>query len=325
MESMARISVYLTILICVCTTASTSTADEVRPGIPIFKENTMTMQGLTYSADPASDIPWSGGEISVQDIEDAFNNARATENQLLGSSLPMLTFPSQTEWDSMSDDEKALWIINRERLDRNATPLQAIEGNVDTISEYYADYLIDNNTWGHTADGKSPWERLNTNPLIESCHDFLGVAENIAVFVTTTNTIRLPLERSIYIWMYDDGECCEWGHRHAILWTSYTNNTGFPATEGFLGIGRSAGGPYQGPFSKSWNYSEMVVMNVFDPCTDWDHSDLVRLQDVLTGLRSLSGDSLTCSDAIYTDADQDGLVEITDVLMTLKCLGELGP
>jgi hypothetical protein len=41
--------------------------------------------------------------------------------------------------------------------------------------------------------------------------------------------------------------------------------------EGFLGIGRANGGPYQGPFSVPWNYAEIIVMNVFDPCSTWDY------------------------------------------------------
>ena len=64
-------------------------------------------------------------------------------------------------------------------------------------------------------DGRSPWDRLSDNPAIGACHDFLGVAENLAVLVSTGN-IALPIERSIYMWMYDDSGS-NWGHRHAIL------------------------------------------------------------------------------------------------------------
>ena len=41
--------------------------------------------------------------------------------------------------------------------------------------------------------------------------------------------------------------------------------------EGLLGIGRASGGPYQGPFSNPWPLAEIVVMNVFDPCVDWEY------------------------------------------------------
>jgi hypothetical protein len=74
------------------------------------------------------------------------------------------------------------------------------------------------------------------------------------------------------MWMYEDGSCCGWGHRHAILWYPYDDNSGPAGREGFLGIGRAHGGPYQGPFSQPWAFAEIIVMNVFDPCASWSYS-----------------------------------------------------
>jgi len=73
--------------------------------------------------------------------------------------------------------------------------------------------------------------------------------------------------------MYDDSSS-GWEHRHTVLWFPYNDNSGTPGMEGFLGIGRANGGPYQGPFSNPWNYAEIVVMNVFDPCSTWDYGSL---------------------------------------------------
>ena len=218
-----------------------------------------------YPSDPTLDITWSAGTTGVSDIQTAFNDARQTENLQLGIAIPMLNLPSQAEWDAMTDGEKALWLINRERIDRGVHPLHGLEENVTSVAQYYAQYLIDNNAWGHYEDGNSPWERLAANPAIGACHDYLGVAENLAVFMTTGSSIPLPIERSVFNWMYNDGACCSWGHRHAILWNPYTENSGDPDMEGFLGIGR-ASGPYSG-----WNFAEMIVMNVFDPCSEWDY------------------------------------------------------
>ncbi len=224
---------------------------------------------LDYPTDPTADISWSAGTSGVADIQTAFNNARTTENTQLGTSTPMLTLPSQAEWNAKSDGEKALWLINRERIDRGVHPLHGVETNVTSVAQYYAKYLIDNNAWGHYADGRSPWQRLHDNPTIGACHDFLAVAENLAVFMTSGTSIPLPVERSVYEWMYDDSGS-SWGHRHAILWYPYNENSGPDGKEGFLGIGRDSG-PYQG-----WNYAEMIVMNVFDPCATWDYgSDAV--------------------------------------------------
>ena len=54
-----------------------------------------------------------------------------------------------------------------------------------------------------------------------------------------------------------------------MLWYPYNDNSGPVGREGFLGIGRANGGPYQGPFSDPWPFAEMIVMNVFDPCESW--------------------------------------------------------
>ena len=157
-----------------------------------------------YPPDPTANIPWTVGMSGVTDIQSAFNQARAAENSQLGTSLPMLTLPSQTEWNGMSDAEKGLWLINRERIDRGLAPLHGVETNVQSVAQYYADYLLDNNLWGHSADGRSPWDRMNDRPAIGACHDFLSVGEIWAVFVTSGSSIPLPIERSIYMWMYED-------------------------------------------------------------------------------------------------------------------------
>lgn len=191
----------------------------------------------------------------------------------MGTTTAALSMPSQAAWDGMDDGERALWLINRERVDRGVMALHGVEENVTSVAQTYAEYLLNNDLWGHDADGNSPWERLNQNPAIGACHDFLSVAENLAAFVTSGSSIALPIERSIYMWMYEDGST--WGHRHAILWYPYNDNSGPDGTEGFLGIGRASGGPYQGPFSQPWNFAEMVVMNVFDPCASWDYSPTV--------------------------------------------------
>lgn len=223
------------------------------------------LQSPNYPPDPTSDIGWSCGVSGVVDIECAFNNARSLENSQLGTSIPMLSLPDQMEWNGMSDGEKALWLINRERVDRGVHPLQGLEANVTSVAQYYAQYLMDNDAWGHYEDGLSPWERLNENPAIADCHDFLSVVENLAMYMTSGSSIALPVEKSVFQWMYNDGSCCYWGHRHAILWYPYNDNSGPPDMEGFLGIGR-ASGPHSG-----WNHAEIIVMNVFDPCSTWEY------------------------------------------------------
>jgi hypothetical protein len=217
----------------------------------------------SYPPDLTYDIPWSAGTSSLADVQQAFNNARSTENSQLGTSIPSLTLPDQATWDAMSDNEKAEWLIYYERVDRGLQPLHGFESNVTGIAQYYAEYLLNNNQFSHDADGNDPWERLNTNSTINSCHDFLGVAENLMYFGTSGSSIGLPLERAIYTWIYDDSSS-SWGHRHMALWYPYNDNSGPAGKEGFMGIGRDSGGPYRG-----WNFAEVIVMNVFDPCASW--------------------------------------------------------
>lgn len=261
-----------------------------------------------YYDDLGFDIDWPDSiETTVAALENLFNDARTAENSQLGTSIPMLSMPSQTEWDSKSDTEKVLWLVNEEREARELLPLHSGEPNVISVAQDYATLLLNTNTFDHYEDG-GPWDRLSSRDAIASCHDFLGVAENLAALFGGWN---LPIERSVYMWMYMDAGS-NWGHRRAILWYPYTNNSGIVETEGFLGVG-TAVGPYE---YNGTNYQNttIVVMNVFDPCETWDYSSLVvpgdvngdmklDLKDVISVLRLLTGNPPT---SIHPNADTNG-------------------
>ena len=200
----------------------------------------------------------------MADIQGAFNNARSVENTQLGTSVPPMVLPGQAAWDAMSENQRALWLINRERVDRGVHPMHAWEPNVTGVAQDYAQYLLDNNKTGHEADGKDPWTRLEENPAINACHDFLSIVENLAYFWSSAPNISLPLERAFYNWMYKDNGS-SWGHRHMLLWYPYNDNSGTVGMEGFLGFGHTSG-PHNG-----WDYGEILVLNVFDPCVSWSY------------------------------------------------------
>ncbi len=239
------------------------------PGLPADAGLVQVAQGQNpnYPPDPTLDIVWSGGTSGLGDILTAFNRARRQENAQLGTFLPDMPNPGVATWNAMTPAERALWLLNQERVARNIAPLHGLESNVTAVAQAWANWLMQNNKWGHFADGRTPKDRLNDNATIKACQDFLGVSENLWVFGTTDPAgAPLPIERAVYDWMYDDSSS-NWGHRHAILWRSYTENSGPGDREGFLGIGHARGAYTIG--SRHLPYSDLVVMNVFDPCSTW--------------------------------------------------------
>ena len=83
-------------------------------------------------------IFWAGGDL-VQDIESGFNNARVKDSTVKNKKLAM---PSQTRWNDMSIDEKALYLINQERYSRGLKPFEGIEtGELTKSSTDYATVL----------------------------------------------------------------------------------------------------------------------------------------------------------------------------------------
>lgn len=225
-----------------------------------------------YPPDPPTDTPWEGGYAGVADIAAAFNRARANENSALGTFLKPLTLPAQSTWSGMSEGDRALWLINTERTARGLTPLHGLETHVTQVAQSWAEWLLSHNQFDHNADGRTPWERLDAVPAIKACHDFLGVAENLYwVGTTSAQGTPLPIEQAIYTWMYDD-KTSAWGHRHAILWKPFTDNSGAAGQEGFLGIGHARGGFTNPADGRRFAFTDLVVMNVFDPCASWQYA-----------------------------------------------------
>lgn len=323
-------------LLCLSVTAAWSAEPENNESVEVIEKSSVgepwiveynfgyTLMDVVsnYPPDPETDREWTDGAYNgVGDIQAEFNAARTHENSELGTTVPMMTLPSQSVWDAMTDGEKVLWLIHRERVDRGVASLHDLETNVTDVAQNYADYLLANDATGHTADGSDPWARMDANPTIGACREFLSVGENLAYFWTTGTSISLPLERSVYMWMYDDSGS-SWGHRHAILWYPYNDNSGPDGLEGFLGIGR-ASGPHQG-----WNHAEIIVMNIFDPCSSWlyastacdfDCSTRIDLGDPISGLRMLAdleGPQPLC----FCDNNYDGRIGISEIIYLLQTI-----
>lgn len=222
-----------------------------------------------YPSDLVEDIPWAAGFGTLDDVQHAFGHARSQENVALNTFMPELTLPAATTWAAMDDGAKALWLINAEREARGLLPLQGVEKNVQAVAQNYANYLLAHNAFAHDADGNTPPERLNANAAIGACHDFLGVSENL-YWQGTTSPDEIPyvVEQAIYNWLYVDKNA-KWGHRHALLWRSFTNNAAPTANEGLIGLGRARGTFTISVTGTQYPNTEMIVLNLFDPCANW--------------------------------------------------------
>ena len=365
-----------------------------------------------------TDINWvdSGGEYDadiklfkasfggVTDIEAAFNHGRREEEKQLSltpGQLGDLDLPSQTIWDSMSDNARALYIVNAERVARKdmkpgviGLPFAGVESHIDAVSHRYGDTLHDYDQTGHYHDG-TPTYRIERDPVIGtqhsgkitypvdisqtdptseapyttwqpvhsdgsnhyfadsfegtgSCHEFITRSENLAYYASTA-PILLPLERSLYSFIYDDASS-HWGHREALFLqdnglsysdrkpgeTGYNNDNGSSETEGFMGVyvrsSNKTDNPnnvYQ-PFQNfgDFSYGTVVVMNFFDPVADGTPGCSYRVTTateslpnavIAASLRATADTATTTSntavtiDILKNDTATDQLVSLTIV------------
>ncbi len=203
-----------------------------------------------------------------------------------------LTMPSQASWDALSGSQKALFLLNAERVARGGSfpgviglPFQDWQTNIQQVAQNYANYLVANNLFGHNHQG-TPSSRIDNDPVLGSCHEFLSRAENIAGFWSSggPGSNKLPVERSVYNWIYADAGS-SWGHREAALLQDkdltnqsllygFKNNVNGAGSEGFIGIGIAESATYN-PYNFGFSHwGTVVVLNLFDPISTgscpWD-------------------------------------------------------
>ncbi len=237
-----------------------------------------------------ADMKWSGGSATVKDIEDAFNKARAKDSTI----SKKLVLPSQEKWDSMTIQERGLYILNNERYYRGLKPFEGINSRVVTVAQNYAELLYAKGKFGHREDG-TPWDRLNRDSQIASKHDFFKYGENLYTHGSTGGYIKNPIAHAIYNFIYNDNKSTKgsYGHRKFCLAKGLKDNSGKSGVEGLVGFGLETGSNYA-VFPKM--HSTIVVMNAFDPSAKWDHSNTVRVslcnsKEEHTGTTSSSDDS----------------------------------
>ena len=232
-----------------------------------------------------ADINASNGFNSVGAIEATYNNARRQEEAQLGlraNAIANLDLPSQTVWNSYTEDKQALYILNNERISRSGInygqgavrgyPFEGVAQKVDQVSQNYAQVLMDNDAFTHTYGGANPSSRI-TNGVGSNCKEFTSRSENLYGAVSTANSgFPNVVAEAMYGFIYDDAGS-NWGHREMCLlqdkdlsgntW-GFSDNHGADQEEGLIGIGIVRGTNWSA-FGSNWPYGVVLVMNYFDP------------------------------------------------------------
>jgi hypothetical protein len=220
--------------------------------------------------------------ITVEKIEEEFNIARKADPTI----NKMLVMPSQAEWDMFTDSQKALYLINSERCARGIRIFEGIDtALILSPAQTYADYLKENNAWGHEEDGRTPWERLeqDANVKIGTNADFFKYGENLAsiAYGSTGDYLKVsePVALSVYGWLYNDKDDTKgsYGHRKFLLATGLKENFGDNNKEGLIGVGVATL-----QYEKDGFYWTKVytVLNAFDPNDKWENGSNIIKVDI---------------------------------------------
>ncbi len=248
-----------------------------------------------YPADPPGDVPWHWSDwapAGIDVIMEKFNAARAQDPTI---EVDLVIEYTQDEWDNLSDNQKGLYLSNKERVDRGIAPYAAVARQVSDVAQDYATYLLEvEESLTHvateakwTGSGRdaskccSPSERLGA--ALGDEKEFFAYSENLAwTSAGEVSTFPEPVAYSVYAWIYDDSGS-SWGHRHFSL-AELNDNAGEANVEGLAGFGvaRSAsGGTY-------------TVMNVADEAAGWDHgsdSNIVLWNSMVGGDSGTNGNA----------------------------------
>ena len=75
-----------------------------------------------YPADPSADVPWHYSEWAPGDIQTIMNKFNAARAQDPTISVDLVIEYTQDQWDALSDNEKGLYLSNKERIDGDIAP-----------------------------------------------------------------------------------------------------------------------------------------------------------------------------------------------------------
>lgn len=222
-------------------------------------------------SDPSSNVPWpwQNWRSDIAVIEAQYNAARSKDPTV---AVELKIEYSQEQWNAMTVNQKALYLCNKERMDRGIKPFAGVSREVTDVAQGYSEFQTlaghgshdaDPRLWissGRPSDGCcSPWNRLYANPKLKETATFQLNPENLAFSPIDALNMHVAIEFSIYTWIYADEES-NWSNRHTNL-VALGAGAGVEAL-GMIGFGcaTDAHGTY-------------VVMNVAVESENWDYSD----------------------------------------------------
>jgi len=213
-------------------------------------------------------IPYFTVGTKPSDIEAAFNYARSKDPSVETN----LTLPSEEVWNSMSQEEQALYILNKERTDRGLKPFEGVvpfntPNSLAQVAQNYTEVLFKSNTLAHDLDG-SVTERI-TRVIPEDKIEFIPYNESLYAEGNSFKLDPVPLIKAIYTWIYADANVASgeaWGHRAMCLMKVPDDDFGIKGAEGIIAFGMKQGEDYaMYPGFKS----SVVVMNAINPSPEW--------------------------------------------------------
>jgi phage anti-repressor protein len=267
--------------------------ESIKNGEEISKEdllNTFKSCQIDPNWDDSSfvDTPPNGGKNipyftigeKVSDIEAAFNYARSLDSTVKGKKLIL---PSQEVWDKMSKEDQALYILNRERVDRGLKPFEGVfemnealkelkPQNPKTLADVaqgYTNLLYESTSLSHTLDG-TPTQRIERVASIKDNKEYIPYNESLYAEGNSYKLTSIPLIKAIYTWIYADAVVAEgkpWGHRAMCLMKVENDDFGIKGAEGLLAFGLK-----QGNSSKLYPnfWTSIVTMNAINPLASFN-------------------------------------------------------
>ena len=208
-----------------------------------------------YNVRNLGEIPPSHPFTSLNNIAQAFNNARGVENGDIcpagvcepNGVLMQANFSFPAGYAGWTPSKKALHILNAERAARGLSTFADTHPAVEDVAQAWAKHLADNNLFQHRANVAAA---IQASPQCGGCAGQLGQGTENLYASYGSGDATYAVEEAIYLWMYQDRtlggqiQDQQWGHRNALLWNDWSivDDWGAPGVEGFIGMGVAVNG-----------------------------------------------------------------------------------